>query len=71
MKGGSAVGEFGRILVVLHHPVAVGRVTPPETRREYFPVGSEPASLLATVSAGITHPTTSVTWILIEKSSCV
>ncbi len=51
--------------------IAVGRVTPSETRREYVPVGSEPASLLATVSAGITHPTTSVSWILVEKSTCV
>ncbi len=34
-----------------------GRVViPSETRREYVHVGSEPASLLATVSEGITHP---------------
>jgi len=30
-------------------------VTPTGTRRKYVHVGSEPASLLATVPAGITH----------------
>jgi hypothetical protein len=30
-------------------------VTPSGTRRKYVHVGSEPASLLATVPAGITH----------------